>query len=330
MTSPPLSWQQELAAAYCKPEDLLNFLELDPGHYSRYAKDDFSMRVPAGYAACMEKGNLNDPLLKQVLPIADELTNPDEFQDDPVGDLSALVQGCIIHKYQGRVLLITTGGCAINCRFCFRRNFPYADAQLNRQKELIALDYIRKDSSINEVILSGGDPLLLSDQRLNALIQKINAISHIKRIRLHTRLPIVLPSRITPELIKLCKNSSVPIIMVTHCNHVNELSKQVTIACLALRQNHITLLNQSVLLKGINDNALQLQSLSEQLFASGILPYYLHLLDRAKGTAHFEVTQADAAKIHNKLQQLLPGYLVPKLVKEQAGKAAKTLIMMQE
>lgn len=328
MTEPPSSWQQELASAFCKPEDLLNYLEIDSSLYSNYARNDFSMRVPASYAACMEKGILNDPLLKQVLPISDELTNPDEFQDDPVGDLSALVHDCIIHKYQGRVLLITTGGCAINCRFCFRRNFPYADVQLNKQKEMIALDYIEQDSSINEVILSGGDPLLLSDQRLNGLIQKINRISHVTRIRLHTRLPIVLPSRITPELINLFKNSSAPIIMVTHCNHANELSEQVATSCQALRQQqNITLLNQSVLLKGVNNDAQTLKNLSERLFTMGILPYYLHLLDRANGTAHFEVPQLEAIKIHQELQQILPGYLVPKLVKEQSGVAAKTLLI---
>lgn len=328
MTGHTPNWQQELASAFCKPEDLLNYLEINPSLYSNLARHDFSMRVPAGYAACMETGNINDPLLKQVLPIADELTNPDEFQDDPVGDLSALVHDCIIHKYHGRVLLITAGGCAINCRFCFRRNFPYADVQLNKQKETIALDYIAQDSSINEVILSGGDPLLLSDQRLNDLIQKLSNIPHITRIRLHTRLPIVLPSRIKPELIDLLNNSSVPIIMVTHCNHINELSKQVITACLALgQQQNITLLNQSVLLKGVNDSAQKLKNLSERLFTAGILPYYLHLLDRAKGTAHFEVPQLEAIKIHQELQRTLPGYLVPKLVKEQSGVAAKTLII---
>lgn len=328
MTGHPSNWQQELASAFCKPEDLLNYLEINPSLYSNLARHDFSMRVPAGYAACMETGNINDPLLKQVLPIADELTNPDEFQDDPVGDLSALVHDCIIHKYQGRVLLITTGGCAINCRFCFRRNFPYADVQLNKQKEMIALDYITQDSSINEVILSGGDPLLLSDQRLNDLIQKLSNIPHITRIRLHTRLPIVLPSRITPELINLLNNSSAPIILVTHCNHANELSEQVVTAVEALRQQqNITLLNQSVILKGVNNNAKTLKNLSERLFTAGILPYYLHLLDRAKGTAHFEVLQFEAIKIHQVLQHSLPGYLVPKLVKEQSGVAAKTLII---
>lgn len=327
MTSHLSTWQQELASAFGKPEDLLLYLGIDSQAFSHLAMHDFSMRVPLSYADCMQKGKPDDPLLMQVLPVADELINPAEFQNDPVGDLSALTENCIIHKYQGRVLLITTGGCAINCRFCFRRNFPYAEVQLNKHKEAIALGYIEDNPDIHEVILSGGDPLLLSDQRLSDLMQKLSGIAHLKRIRLHTRLPIVLPARITPELISIFKNSPTPIIMVTHCNHANELSEQVITACRALKQPNITLLNQSVLLKGINDNAQILQSLSEQLFAAGILPYYLHLLDKAKGTAHFEVTQTKAIKIHQALQHVLPGYLVPKLVKEQAGEAAKTLIV---
>ncbi|RLA22706.1 MAG: EF-P beta-lysylation protein EpmB [Gammaproteobacteria bacterium] len=327
MTAHLPTWQQELASAFYQAEDLLQYLDLSSESYSRLAGHDFPMRVPLAYAACMEKGNPDDPLLRQVLPSSNELHNPAEFHNDPVGDLSALVKQCIIHKYQGRVLLIATGGCAINCRFCFRRNFPYSEVQLNKQREITALEYIQNDGTINEVILSGGDPLLLSEQRLNRLIQKLNGIAHVKRIRIHTRLPIVLPTRITPELLASFNASTAPIIIVTHCNHANELSRQVTAACQALAQNNCTLLNQSVLLKGVNDHVPTLQSLSEKLFASGILPYYLHLLDKAKGTAHFDVAQMDAIKIHQTLQQRLPGYLVPKLVKEQAGKTAKTLLI---
>lgn len=320
------NWQTELATAFSKPADLLKYLRIDPSSFSHFAQLDFAMRVPLSYAACMEKGNLNDPLLKQVLPINDELTSPPDYQQDPVGDLSALTENCIIHKYHGRVLLICTGGCAINCRFCFRRNFPYADVQLNKQKEATALRYIQNNPSISEIILSGGDPLLLSNQRLKELIGKFCKISHLKRIRIHTRIPIVLPSRITDNLLAILQNSPLPIIIVCHCNHANELSKQVIETCLNLKHKNISLLNQSVLLKGINDNCQTLQQLSEQLFSSGILPYYLHLLDKAKGTAHFEVEQSDAIKIHQQLQAVLPGYLVPKLVKEQAGEMAKTLL----
>ena len=327
MTANQATWQKELATAFSKPEDLLQYLNLESAAFSNLARHDFAMRVPLSYAACMQKNKLDDPLLMQVLPISDELINPSEFQDDPVGDLSALTENCIIHKYYGRVLLITTGGCAVNCRFCFRRNFPYSDVQLNTQKEATALAYIQANPDINEVILSGGDPMLLSDVRLNDLLLKLSRITHLKRIRIHTRLPIVLPARITTELIESLQNSTVPIIVVVHCNHANELSEQVISACLALKQQNITLLNQAVLLKGINDNAQVLQALSEKLFTSGVLPYYLHLLDKAKGTAHFEVAQTDALKIHRALQNSLPGYLVPKLVKEQPGEAAKTLII---
>lgn len=327
MTTHLTTWQQELTQAFSKPEDLLEYLGLQDENYCKEAKDDFSMRVPLGFAENMEKGNANDPLLRQVLPIANELDNPVAFLDDPVGDLSALVEDCIIHKYHGRVLLITTGSCAINCRFCFRRNFPYSEVQLSKLKEITALAYIQNNSSIQEVILSGGDPLLLSDQRLANLIKQIGAINHIKRIRIHSRLPIVLPARISPELLAIFKQSCASIILVTHSNHGNELSDQVSAACKALKLNNCTLLNQTVLLKDINDNVQALKSLSEKLFSCGVLPYYLHLLDRARGTAHFEVMQTEAIKLHQDLQHQLPGYLVPKLVQEQAGKAAKTLII---
>ena len=327
MNSHLFNWQSELASAFSKPVDLLKYLQIDASVFSGLALEDFAMRVPLSYAACMEKGNQDDPLLKQVLPIIDELSSPADYRLDPVGDLAALTENCIIHKYHGRVLFIITGGCAVNCRFCFRRHFPYADAQLNKQKETTALRYLRNNPNINEVILSGGDPLLLSDQHLEELIHQFSAIPHLKRIRIHTRIPIVLPSRINTNFIAILNNAPLPIIMVTHCNHANELSEQVTTACLRLKQKNISLLNQSVLLKGVNDNLATLQRLSEQLFASGILPYYLHLLDKAKGTAHFEVEQEEAIKIHQQLQQVLPGYLVPKLVREQAGEAAKTLLI---
>lgn len=327
MTEHLSSWQKDLASGFSNPRALLQYLKLDSWAFSTLARNDFSMRVPLSYATCMQKGEPNDPLLMQVLPVADELNNPAQFQDDPVGDLAALTENCIIHKYQGRVLLIITGSCAINCRFCFRRNFPYAQVQLNTQKKMTALDYIQGNPSIHEVILSGGDPLLLSDQRLEDLLQKLADITHIQRIRIHTRLPIVLPTRVTSDLIRILSNLPIPIIMVLHCNHAHELSKQVISACLALKQLNLTLLNQSVLLKDINDNVQVLQTLSEQLFTAGILPYYLHLLDKAKGTAHFEVQQIKAIKLHQELQQVLPGYLVPKLVKEQSGEVAKTLIV---
>ncbi len=327
MTPLTPTWQTELASAFTKPSDLLHYLNINTHSVSTLAEQDFAMRVPLSYAACMEKGNLNDPLLKQILPHVNELIQQADYTNDPVGDLPALTEDCIIHKYQGRVLFITTGGCAVNCRFCFRRNFPYSEVQLNKQKEARALQYLQNHKDIHEVILSGGDPLLLNDQRLEHLIGQCAAIAHIKRIRIHTRIPIVLPVRITDNLIDILNNAPLPIILVTHCNHANELSEHVATACFALKKQNITLLNQSVLLKDINDNATILQDLSERLFNCGILPYYLHLLDKATGTAHFEVKQEMALKIHQQLQNSLPGYLVPKLVQEQAGEASKTLLI---
>jgi len=321
------TWQQELAAALTNATELLNYLNIPAHHYSSAAADQFSLRVPLGYAACIEKNNIHDPLLKQILPNAQELDAHTDFLDDPVGDLNALKNDCIIHKYHGRVLLIATGGCAINCRFCFRRNFPYSDVQLTQQKEVTILDYLRENSSINEVILSGGDPLLLSDQRIEHLITQFTKIPHIQRIRIHSRIPIVLPSRLTAELITILQQSPLPIIMVTHCNHANELSNTVKNTCMILKHANITLLNQSVLLQGINNSVEILQKLSERLFSCGILPYYLHLLDKANGTAHFEVQQDQAIQIHRQLQQQLPGYLVPKLVKEEPGEKSKTWLI---
>ncbi len=326
MNSTPLLWQQELSQSFTNPTDLLNYLELDSHLSAIEAENSFSFRVPLSYAKSMEKNNRHDPLLLQVLPVAEELEPSQDYLDDPVGDLSALKDNCLIHKYHDRVLFITTGGCAINCRFCFRRNFPYNDAQLNSKNEAHALQYLHNNTSINEVILSGGDPLLLSDQRIQHLIQQFTKIAHIKRLRFHTRLPIVLPARITDSLIDLFQNSPLPIIIVTHCNHANELSEPVKQACLRLKQSNITLLNQTVLLKNINNNELALNNLSERLFSCGILPYYLHLLDKASGTAHFNVPESEAIVLHKALQKQLSGYLVPKLVKEEAGKANKTLI----
>jgi len=326
MNSTPSSWQQELRLAFTSPADLLNYLNLSNDLSDSQAESIFSLRVPLAYAKNMEKANRHDPLLLQVLPLAEELNNPVDYLDDPVGDLSALKDNGLIHKYQDRVLFITTGACAINCRFCFRRNFPYGDSQLNSKNEVLAFQYIADNPQINEVIFSGGDPLLLSDQRIQYLLQKLANISHIKRVRFHTRLPIVLPSRITRELINILQNTPLAIIIVTHCNHPNELSIDVNNACLELKQSNITLLNQSVLLKNINDNITALSQLSEQLFSCGILPYYLHSLDKAKGTAHFNVDQKKAIQLHQLLQKRLSGYLVPKLVKEEPGKASKTLL----
>jgi L-lysine 2,3-aminomutase len=320
-----LNWQQQLSAAFTSIEDLCDYLQLNYNDLpvSSLASKQFSMRVPLNFAASMEKGNSNDPLLRQVLPLNDELLVYPDFSIDPVGDVDAAALPGLLHKYKGRVLLISAGSCAINCRYCFRRNFPYHDLQLTRQQESGVLDYIKNDVTINEVILSGGDPLLLSDAKLSRFIDLLGQINHLKRIRIHSRLPIVLPARVTNEFAAILENSRKPIVLVVHANHVNELNKRVETAFNSLRNKGITLLNQSVLLNGVNDNSTVLCDLSEKLFTLGIMPYYLHLLDKAAGTKHFEVSEQSARQIIKQVQNNLPGYLVPKLVEEIKGFASK-------
>jgi EF-P beta-lysylation protein EpmB len=329
---PPLfykKWQQQLAEAFTSLQDLCDYLELNMAQLpaSTAAAANFPLRVPRSFAANMEKGNPDDPLLRQVLPVSDEMILYPGYTTDPVGDREAGHQGLVLHKYQGRVLMINTGSCAINCRYCFRRNFPYADFQLSRQKQSQAIDYIRNNHRVSEVILSGGDPLLLNDAKLANLIGELNAIDHLQRIRIHSRLPIVLPARVTPELCETLSASSKLVVMVVHCNHTNEISPSVVNACQRLKAQGITLFNQSVLLKHVNDRAERLIQLSEKLFETGIIPYYLHLLDKATGTGHFEVPEAIALQLMEKLQNNLPGYLVPKLVKEVAGAPAKQTVI---
>lgn len=322
------NWQQQLTEAFNNLEDLCRYLHLAPDDLpvSLAAAENFPLRVPLSFAASIEKGNPHDPLLRQVLPVNEELAVYPGFSHDPVGDLASVSQTGVLHKYHGRVLLINTGSCAINCRYCFRRNFPYAELQLSKQKEEAAIQAIQNDVGISEVILSGGDPLLLSDSRLTRLIRQLDGIEHLQRIRIHTRLPVVLPARITDELINTLKLSPKQVIVVTHCNHANEINQRVISACKLLKNSNIALFNQAVLLKGVNDNAEVLTKLSERLFGLGIIPYYLHLLDKATGTGHFEVSESEALALIRELQTALPGYLVPKLVKEQAGAASKQAI----
>jgi len=323
------NWQQQLSEAFNSIEDLCHYLHLPIAALpvSNVAATNFPIRVPLSFAACMEKGNPDDPLLKQVLPTQEELIAYPGFSNDPVGDLKATAQTGVIHKYHGRVLLINTGSCAINCRYCFRRNFPYSELQLSKQSELAAINYIRQDRSLSEVILSGGDPLLLNDARLAKLLEQLDGIEHIKRIRIHSRLPIVLPARITDEFIKTLQKSSKQIVMVVHCNHANEINDRVITAFNTLKGHSITLFNQSVLLKGVNDQVDTLCALSEKLFHHGVIPYYLHLLDKAAGTGHFEVAETQAVELIKEVQATLPGYLVPKLVKEVAGQHSKQIVL---
>lgn len=284
------------------------------------------MLVPRPFAARMQTGDAADPLLLQVLPLEQENAVVAGFSTDPLGEsdtsLSFKRAPGLIQKYQGRVLLITTPGCAVNCRYCFRRHFPYQEHRPKAHGQ--ALDLIRSDSSIREVILSGGDPLLLNDEGLGSLLDEINAVEHVRRIRLHSRLPIVLPQRVTQNLLNTLEQSRCSIVLVAHCNHAQELDEDTARAFRCLGGAGVHLLNQSVLLHRINDNVQALCALSESLFEQGVLPYYLHMPDPVSGTAHFAVTDQHAAQLIAKTRALLPGYLMPQLVREEPGEHSKT------
>lgn len=321
-----LPWQKSLANAFTRLSDLLDFLHLraEDLRSSEAAAQQFKCLVPRGFAERMTVGNPLDPLLLQVLPTHHELHSVPGFVDDPVGDLNANPAPGVLHKYQGRVLLITNGGCAGHCRYCFRRHFPYSDQALSSQHMAQALAYLQADHSINEVIFSGGDPLLMSDQRLSEWLVQLADIPHLTRFRIHSRLPIFLPERITPSLIDVLTSTRLKPVMVIHCNHPQEIDSLVSAALMQLHQAGIILLNQAVLLRQINDSVNTLVALSERLFESNTLPYYLHLLDPVNGAAHFNVSESDAQTLHGKLCTHLPGFLVPKLVKEIAGAKSKT------
>lgn len=322
-------WQAELSHAVTDVNELLS---LTGNHAEQVLliKPDalqFPLRVPRPYIDRIIPGNINDPLLQQVLPLSLESKNVSGYSTDPLDETATNMQPGIIHKYAGRVLLILTGTCAINCRYCFRRHFAYSDNQNSKAQWLDALKYIEGDSSITEVIYSGGDPLLNSDKQLSFLTQAIAGIAHVKRLRIHTRLPVVIPQRITPGLLKVLSDNRLKTALVLHINHPNEIDQQVINALTLLRQSDITLLNQSVLLNGINNRFEILAQLSESLYEAGVLPYYLHLLDKVKGAAHFDTGQLEAQKLVGQLTATLPGYLVPKLVTEIPGQVAKTPLM---
>lgn len=322
------SWQQELQHAFRKPAELLAYLRLpeDLPVLNADQVKNFPLRVPRAYARSMKPGDPEDPLFLQVWPRPQEAVPAEDFSLDAVGDLQRLRPGGLIHKYQGRALVITTGACAIHCRYCFRQHFPYGDHLASRQQWLPTLQQIASDTSLREVILSGGDPLSLTDDRLAGLITGLSEIKHVKRLRLHTRQPVVLPSRITEHLIRLLDDSGLQVICVIHANHANELSGEVRAALQRLKAAGSTLLNQSVLLRNVNDSSSALVDLSESLSDAGVMPYYLHLLDRVSGSAHFEVPLPQARAIMREMQAQLPGYLVPRLTREEAGKPAKTLV----
>lgn len=322
-------WQQDLAEAVRDPAELLQMLELSPDLLAPAlrAGRDFPLRVPRSYVARMRKGDPDDPLLRQVLPLAAEDVQSPGFITDPVGDLQAMPRPGLLHKYHGRALLITTGACAVHCRYCFRRHFPYGEANPAAGQWQAALDHIAGDPSLKEIILSGGDPLSLSDARLAALAEQLAAIPHVRRLRIHTRLPIVLPSRVNQELTGWLTDSPLQKVLVVHANHAREIDAETAKALRDLKNCDVTLLNQSVLLRGVNDSAETLAALSETLYEVGVLPYYLHLLDKVQGAAHFDVPEVEARRLLTLLRDRLPGYLVPRLVREIEGEASKRAIV---
>lgn len=321
-------WQSLLAQAFSSPRELLEFLAIDPTHIDLPDPGalDFACRVPLPFARQMRRGDPNDPLLRQVLPLSAELEAAPGYSVDPLGEAQATPQDGIIQKYQGRVLLVAASACAVNCRYCFRRHFPYQEQTAAGSELNDALAYIAADDTISEVILSGGDPLVLSDRRFAELVAQLQTIAHVRRLRIHTRLPIVLPQRITAALVQMLKDTRLQVVMVVHSNHANEISEGVRAALQPLRQAGITLFNQSVLLAGVNDSAQTLAQLSEALFDAGVTPYYLHQLDPVAGAAHFAVPLARARRLQHELLAQLPGYLVPRLVYELPGQVSKTAL----
>ncbi len=323
--TPPARWQQLWRDAVRDPRELLALLDLDAvaATLSEDATAQFALRVPRGFVARMRRGDLLDPLLRQVLPVDAEMRAVPGFSLDAVGDGAARTAAGVIQKYRGRALLVATGSCAVHCRYCFRRHFPYAEETAARDGWRDAVAAIAADPSIDEVLLSGGDPLSLATPKLIELSDALRAIPHIKRLRIHSRLPVVLPERVDAALLEWLSSLPWPVAFVIHANHANEFDASVDTAMTALRDAGATLLNQAVLLRGVNDDVDALAALSERSFAAGVLPYYLHQLDRVAGVAHFEVEDARARQLHTELAARLSGYLVPKLVREIPGDTGK-------
>lgn len=320
------AWRKELASAFTDRGSLLAFLGLDElaAVADDGASSQFPLRVPLSFARRMRRRDPADPLLLQVLPSEKEMQPAPGFVRDPVEDRLALRHSGLIRKFQGRALVVTTGACAVHCRYCFRRHFPYGEHGFRAEQFERLREEIAGDRSVTEVILSGGDPLSLSDHRLDTFLDLLAAFDQVQRVRIHTRLPIVLPSRVCDSLLQvLARPRDVRLVIVLHINHAQEIDASVTRALEPLRALGFTLLNQAVLLRGVNDSANTQVALAEACFAAGVLPYYLHLLDRVEGAAHFEVDETAATAIAEELYQRLPGYLVPRLVRETPGSSAK-------
>ena len=322
------TWQAELRRAFRRGSDLAEFLELPSagGASSSWAEEDFPCLVPQPFAQRMAKGDPRDPLLLQVLPRQAERARPAGFSADPLAEQTASLGAGLLHKYPGRVLLVTTGACPVHCRYCFRRHFPYQHLQAGQQDWRAAAERIAASGQIKEVILSGGDPLTLSNRRIRALLTALAEIPHLATIRIHTRFPVILPQRVDAGLLAALQAARQQLVVVLHVNHPNEIDEPVCHALTTLRAAGMTLLNQAVLLQDVNDTVPTLAALSERLFAAGVLPYYLHLLDPVAGAAHFEVSASRGQALVQALRTQLPGYLVPRLAREIPGELSKTLL----
>ncbi len=319
-------WQTALAQAVRDPRILLQQLGLTPAQIAVDFDPDFPLRAPTPWIARMQPGNPQDPLLLQTLPLLQEREAVSGFSSDPVGDLPALRGKGLLQKYAGRALLLTTAACAIHCRYCFRRAFPYSDHSLNPAALEALPQELATDPSIHELILSGGDPLALSTPRLQELLQRLEAVPHLQTLRIHTRLPVVIPQRVDSGLVSLLARAAQHwrVVIVLHTNHAQEMDTTLAEAIATLRTLPVTLLNQTVLLRGINDSVEALLALSHALHQQHVLPYYLHQLDRVTGAAHFACSDSAAKALHQELCTRLPGYLVPRLVQELPGAPNKT------
>lgn len=318
-------WQEAWRDAVRDPRELLAMLGLETlaARISDAAAEQFPLRVPRGFVARMVPGDADDPLLRQVLPLDDEMRPVPGFGLDAVGDAAARTATGVLQKYRGRALLVATGSCAVHCRYCFRRHFPYAEETAARDGWREALEAIRADAGVEEVLLSGGDPLSLATPKLAELTAALAGIPHVRRLRIHSRLPVVLPERVDDGLVRWLAGLPWPVAFVIHANHANEFDAEVDAALGRLRGAGAQLLNQAVLLRGVNDSVEALAALGERSFAAGVLPYYLHQLDRVAGVAHFEVPDEQALALHAQLRARLSGYLVPRLVREVPGDTGK-------
>ncbi|MDX1756476.1 MAG: EF-P beta-lysylation protein EpmB [Marinobacter sp.] len=323
------TWQQLLADSITTPEDLLRRLDLPAGRWLDGARGGhrlFPIRVPEPYLERIERGNAADPLLRQILPLMDETQARDGYVRDPLAEQAATPSPGLIRKYRSRALLMVTGQCAINCRYCFRRHFPYDEHRLSPEERAGVIQALAQAPEVNEVIFSGGDPLAVNDRLLARWARDLATVPQLRRIRIHSRLPVVIPQRVCDDLIGWLTETRLQTVLVLHVNHPNELDRQTRSALGRLRAAGVTLLNQSVILKGVNDDANTLAALSESLFEAGVLPYYLHAFDPVAGAHHFDVSDDKARQLVRKLVERLPGFLVPKLVREQPGRAGKTPI----